>query len=78
MGDGRCSLQAWLSFLGYSCQQLLYLCDGSARVETLGAGLGAVHDGVASEFQNDDIMDGFMITFISGTLMKPISMGWKA
>ena len=29
-------------------QQLLDLCDGAARVEALGTGLGAVHDGVAS------------------------------
>ena len=34
--------------LGDARQQLLDLGDGTAGVEALGAGLGAVHDGVAS------------------------------
>merc|ERR1739838_738759 len=42
------SLEAWLSLVSNACQQLLDLGDGLAGVKTLGAGLGAVHDGVAS------------------------------
>merc|ERR1719180_465187 len=42
------SLKAWLSLVSNACQQLLDLSDGLAGVKTLGAGLGAVHDGVAS------------------------------
>ena len=30
------------------CYLLLYLCDCFAWIESLGAGLGAVHDGVAA------------------------------
>ena len=37
-----------MSLVGNPCQQLLDLGDGLSGVETLGAGLGAVHDGVAS------------------------------
>ena len=47
-GDWSCSCQSWLSLLGDASQQLLDLGDGSAGVETLGAGLGAVHDSVTS------------------------------
>ena len=38
--------------LGDARQQLLDLCDGAAWVEALGTGLGAIHDGVASEKGN--------------------------
>ena len=51
-GDGSCSCQSWLSLLGDTSQQLLDLSDGSAGVETLGAGLGAVHDGVTSTMKS--------------------------
>ena len=44
----RTDLQARLSLVGDACQQLLDLGDGLSRVEALGAGLRAVHDGVAS------------------------------
>jgi len=45
-GDGGRPTEAGLSLFSNPCQQLLDLCDGSAWVEALGAGLGAVHDGV--------------------------------
>ena len=44
----RTDLQARLSLVGNARQQLLDLSDGLSRVEALGAGLRAVHDGVAS------------------------------
>ena len=47
-GDGRGACEAGLSLLGDTGQQLLDLGDGSAGIEALGTGLGAVHDGVAS------------------------------
>ena len=47
-GNGGGAGQAWLSLLSDTSEQLLDLGDGSAGVEALGAGLGAVHDGVAS------------------------------
>ena len=42
-------LEARLSLLRNTGQQLLDLSDGLAGVEALGARLGAVHDGVASK-----------------------------
>ena len=48
LGDGGGAFEAGLPLLSDACQQLLDLGDGSARVEALGAGLGAVHDGVTS------------------------------
>jgi len=47
-GHGCSSLESRFSLLGDTSQELLDLSDSSARVETLGAGLGAVHDGVTS------------------------------
>jgi len=47
-GHRRSSLESRFSLLGDTSQELLDLSDGSARVQTLGAGLGAVHDGVTS------------------------------
>merc|ERR1719232_64292 len=47
-GDWSSSLETRFALLGNSCQQLLDLGDGSAGVQSFGAGLGAVHDGVAS------------------------------
>ena len=49
LGDGRLASHAGLALLGDSRQQLLDLGDGTARVEALGTGLRAVHDGVASK-----------------------------
>ena len=46
LGDGRGPLQPGLSLRGDAGQQFLDLGDSSAGVETLGTGLGAVHDGV--------------------------------
>ena len=46
LGDGRGSLQSGLSLLGNAGQEFLDLSDSTAGVETLGTGLGAVHDGV--------------------------------
>ena len=51
-GDWSCACQAWLSLLSNASQQLLDLSDGSAGVESLGTGLGAVHDGVTSGNQS--------------------------
>lgn len=47
-GDGGGATQAGLSLLSDARQQLLDLSNGAARVEALGTGLGAVHDGVTS------------------------------
>ena len=47
-GDGRRPAQPRLPLLRDPRQQLLDLGDGAAGVEALGAGLGAVHDGVTS------------------------------
>ena len=47
--DGGCALHAGLALLGDAGQQPLDLGNGAARVETLGTGLGAVHDGVTPE-----------------------------
>ena len=52
-GDGGGAAEARLSLLGDPRQQLLDLGNGAARIETLGAGLGAVHDGVTSATQID-------------------------
>jgi len=46
LGDGGGAFEPWLALVGNACQQLLDLSDGLAGVEALGAGLGAVHDGV--------------------------------
>ena len=58
-GDGGGASKAGLPLLGDPGQQLLDLGDGTAGIESLGAGLGAVHDGVASatchECYNDHI-----------------------
>ena len=58
-GDGRGAGEARLSLLSNTSEQLLDLGDGSAGVEALGAGLGAVHDGVTSatcqEFINNHL-----------------------
>ena len=48
LGDGGGSLQSGLSFLSDTSQEFLDLSDGPAGIETLGTGLGAVHDGVTS------------------------------
>ena len=47
-GDGRRPAQPRLPLLRDPREQLLDLGDGAAGVEALGAGLGAVHDGVTS------------------------------
>jgi len=47
-GNWSSSLESRFSLLGDTSQELLDLGDGSAGVEALGAGLGAVHDGVTS------------------------------
>ena len=52
-GDGGGAGKARLSLLSDTGQQLLDLGDGSAGVEALGAGLGAVHDGVTSEINHE-------------------------
>ena len=52
-GNGGGAAEARLSLLGDTRQQLLNLGDSAARIETLGAGLGAVHDGVTSATQID-------------------------
>jgi len=48
LGGGSHGVQLRLFFLGDAGQKFLDLGDGFARVQTLGAGLGAVHDGVAA------------------------------
>ncbi len=53
-GDPCRPLHAGLSLLSDARQELLDLSDGAARVEALGAGLRAVHDGVAPA--NKDIL----------------------
>ena len=53
LGDGSGSLQSRLSLLSDAGQQFLDLSDSSARVETLGTGLGAVHDGVTPANRRD-------------------------
>ena len=47
-GDGGGATEPGLSLLGDTRQQLLNLGNGAARIEALGTGLGAVHDGVTS------------------------------
>ena len=47
LGDGGGSAESGLALLGDAGQELLDLGDGAAGVQALGAGLGAVHDGVA-------------------------------
>jgi len=44
--DTSGAAESGLSLLADASQELLDFSDGSARVEALGAGLGAVHDGV--------------------------------
>ena len=48
LGDSCGSGHSRLTLLADSSQQLLDLSDRTARVETLGARLGAIHDGVTS------------------------------
>ena len=52
-GNGGGASEARLSLLSDTGEQLLDLGDGSAGVEALGAGLGAVHDGVTSVTWNE-------------------------
>ena len=48
-GDGASARESRFLFFGEAGQQLLNLRDGAARVEALGTGFSAVHDGVAAE-----------------------------
>ena len=50
--DTGCTRHSWFSLLADAGQQLLDLGDRPAGVQSLGAGLGAVHDSVASEKGN--------------------------
>ena len=52
-GDGGSAAETGLSLLGDTRQQLLNLGDSAARIEALGTGLGAVHDGVTSAAKID-------------------------
>merc|ERR1719228_845181 len=56
LGDLCSSFQARFFFLSNAREELLNLGDGETRIETLGAGFGAVHDGV---------------TAVDGELVKP-------
>merc|ERR1719350_2285977 len=47
-GNRSCSCETRFTFVCNPCEQLLDLSNSLARVETFRAGLGAVHDGVAS------------------------------
>ena len=65
-------LEARLSLLRNTGQQLLDLSDGLAGVEALGARLGAVHDGVASK--KGKMMKKMMKMMIKMMMPMPIPM----
>ena len=50
--DTGCTRHSGFPLLADAGQQLLDLGDRPARVQSLGTGLGAIHDGVASEKGN--------------------------
>jgi len=62
--DAGGATESGLSLLADASQELLDFGDGSARIESLGAGLGAVHDGVTP-------VDGEGIT----ELVQPLAGG---